>query len=62
MRRYNSAREDSRTKPKKTIWGETVFFIHISGLINSFGLALVVGLEEVVLLQWIAAGPPNKSM
>ena len=26
MRRYNSAREDSRPKPKKTIWGETVVF------------------------------------
>ena len=37
------------------------FFIDFSGLINSFGLALCVALEYVVLLRWVAAGPPRKS-
>ena len=38
------------------------FFIDISGLISSFGLALFVGLEYVIVLQWIAAGPLGKSI
>ena len=36
--------------------------INSSGLICSFGLALCVVLESVVVLQWIATGPPGKSM
>ena len=34
-------------------------FIDISGLMNSFGLAAFVVQEYVVVLQWIAAGPPG---
>ena len=36
--------------------------VNISGLLSSFGLALCMGLEEVVLLLWIAAAPSGKSM
>ena len=38
------------------------FFIDISGSMNSFGLAAFVVLEYVVLLQWITAGSPGKSI
>ena len=38
------------------------FIIDTSGLINSFGLALFVGLEYVIVLQWIATGPLGKSI
>ena len=38
------------------------FIVHISGLINSFGLVAFVVQEYVVLLQWIAAGPSRKSI
>ena len=54
MRRYNSAREDSRSKPEKLYMRNRQFFFDISGLISSFWLALCVGFEECVLLQWIA--------
>ena len=37
-------------------------FIDISGLIDSFALVLFVALEYVVLLRWVAAGPPRKSI
>ena len=36
-------------------------FANISGLLSSFGLALFMGLEEVVLLLWIAAAPSGES-
>ena len=38
------------------------FFIDISGLMCSFGLASFVDLEFISLLQWIAAGSCGKSM
>ena len=38
------------------------FFFNNSGLINSFGLALFVDLENIKLLQWIAAGSSRKSI
>ena len=63
MRRFNSARKDSRLKPKKTIHGEsTAFFFDIYGLIISFGLALLCGLRKVVMLLWIATGLSRKSI
>ena len=51
MRGYNSAREDSRPKQKKTIYKNLMVFIDISGLISSFGLAAFVVQEYVVVLQ-----------
>ena len=42
----------------KIVW----FFIDILGSLFSFGLAVCVALEYVVVLLWIAAGPPRKSM
>ena len=38
------------------------FFINFSGLISSFELSLCVGLEYVIVLQWMATGPPGKSV
>ena len=38
------------------------FIVHISGFISSFGLAAFVSLEWVVVLRWIAAGQPGKSI
>ena len=46
--------------PAKLYVGFGQFFINISGLINSFGLALFVDLENINLLQWIAAGSSRK--
>ena len=37
-------------------------FVHISGLLNSFGLASFVVQENINLLQWIAAGSSGKSI
>ena len=48
--------------PAKLYVGFGRFFINISGLINSFGLALFVDLENINLLQWIAAGSSRKSI
>ena len=36
--------------------------MNISGSLCSFGLALCVVREYVVLLRWVAAGPPRKFM
>ena len=38
------------------------FFINISGLLNSFGLALFVVQDICVLLRWIPAGRLGKSL
>ena len=48
--------------PAKLYVGFGRFFINISGLINSFGLALFKELENINLLQWIAAGSSRKSI
>ena len=48
--------------PRKLYISVGGFFMDISGLMQSFGLALFVVLESVVMLQWIAAGPSGKSM
>ena len=36
--------------------------VHISGLMNSFGLASFVDQENISLLQWNAAGSSGESM
>ena len=38
------------------------FFINISGLVNSFGLASCVAQGIINLLHWIATGPSGKSI
>ena len=62
--------QDDITQPGKTagpdprkLYGEiSRFIIDISGLINSFGLALFVVLDIDVLLQLDAVGSPRKSI
>ena len=58
-------REDCKPGPKKTIY----IYMYILcvcvvfwGCINSFGLASFVVSDMGVLLLWIAAGPPRKSI
>ena len=48
--------------PRKLCVGFGRFFNDISGLMCSFGLAAFVVREYVVVLQWVAAEPPGKSM
>ena len=48
--------------PRKLYMENRWCFCEISGLINSFRLALCVGLEKNVLLLWIATVPPRKSI
>ena len=62
MRDINEAGKIAGPNPRKLYIKMWWFFIDISGLINSFGLALCVGLEYVVVLQWIATGHPGKSI
>ena len=60
MRRHDSARKDSRPKPKKTIWEKRWVFIHISRLSNSFGLALFFGLRRSCLAAMDSSGTSLK--
>ena len=55
-------REDCRPGPKETICKNLMFFHDFSGCINSFGLASFVVSDMGVLLLWITAGPPRKSI
>ena len=61
MKEYYLAGKIAGPDPRKLYIKICWFFIDISGLINSFGLALCVALEYVVVLLWIAAGSLRKS-
>ena len=58
-RTRNNVREDCRQSQAETMYKVWSFFIIIAGFINSFGLAFNVRSEYIVLLLWIAAGPPG---
>ena len=62
MRDIIEAREIAGQDLRKLYVNMLWFFSDISGLINSFGLSLFVGLEYVIVLQWIATGHPGKSI
>ena len=57
-----SAREDSRQGPVKLYVSLGWLFDDISGSMYSFGLASFVDLENIILLQWVAAGSSRKSI
>ena len=50
------------TPSRNYVYGCDVFFINISGMVNSFGLSSCLPRDIIIVHPWVAAGPSRESI